>query len=59
MHAIDLELTSAEGELRQLQARLRVVPVNDVQLREALERALISKQERVGRLRARQGSVPL
>ncbi|MDQ6899903.1 MAG: hypothetical protein M3072_10425 [Candidatus Dormibacteraeota bacterium] len=59
MHAIDLELTSAEGELRQLEARLRVAPVHDVQLRLALERALISKRERVGRLRARQGAVPL
>lgn len=59
MQAIDLDLTSAEVELRQLEARLRVVPINDLQLRRALERALVSKRERVGRLRARQGSVPL
>jgi hypothetical protein len=53
MQAIDLELTNAEVEVRQLEARLRVVPMNDVQLLQALERALNAKRERLARLRAR------
>ncbi len=53
MHAIDLELTRAEVEVRQLEARLRVVPLNDTQLAQALERALNMKRERLQRLRAR------
>ena len=53
MHTIDLELTRAEVEVRELEARLRVVPMNDAQLSEALERALRSKRERLQRLRAR------
>jgi len=53
MRAIDLELTNAEVEVRQLEARLRVVPMNDVQLAEALRRALSAKRERLERLRAR------
>ena len=32
MQAIDLELTNAEVEVRQLEARLRVVPMNDAQI---------------------------
>lgn len=54
MRAIDLELTNAEVEVRQLEARLRVVPMNDVQLAQALQRALSAKRERLDRLRARQ-----
>lgn len=54
MQAIDLELTNAEVEVRQLEARLRVVPMNDIQLSQALERALNAKRERLERLRARQ-----
>ncbi len=53
MRAIDLELTNAEVEVRQLEARLRVVPMNDVQLAQALQRALTAKRERLERLRAR------
>lgn len=53
MHAIDLELTRAELEVRQLEARLRVVPMNDLQLAEALRRALDDKRERLQRLRSR------
>ena len=53
MQAIDLELTNAEVEVRQLEARLRVVPMNDAQLLQALERALSAKRERLERLRAR------
>jgi hypothetical protein len=53
MQAIDLELTNAEVEVRQLEARLRVVPMNDAQLAQALERALSAKRERLERLRAR------
>jgi hypothetical protein len=53
MQAIDLELTNAEVEVRQLEARLRVVPMNDLQLMQALQRALNAKRERLERLRAR------
>jgi hypothetical protein len=53
MQAIDLELTNAEVEVRQLEARLRVVPMNDAQLAQALQRALSAKRERLDRLRAR------
>ena len=53
MQAIDLELSYAEVEVRQLEARLRVVPMNDIQLSQALERALNAKRERLERLRAR------
>ena len=56
MQAIDLELTNAEVEVRQLEARLRVVPMNDVQLLQALQRALNAKRERLERLRARHGA---
>jgi hypothetical protein len=55
MRAIDLELTNAEVEVRQLEARLRVVPMNDVQLAQALRRALNAKRERLDRLRERHG----
>jgi hypothetical protein len=53
VHTIDLELTRAEVEVRELEARLRVVPMNDAQLAAALERALAGKRERLERLRAR------
>ena len=53
MHAIDLELTRAEVEVRELEARLRVVPMNDTALLQALENALAVKKERLERLRAR------
>ncbi|MEP6751166.1 MAG: hypothetical protein ABI959_00295 [Candidatus Dormiibacterota bacterium] len=48
---IDLELTRAEVEVLELQARLRVVPMNDTQLSDALKIALVAKQERLDRLR--------
>ena len=53
MNTIDLELTRAEVEVLQLEARLRVVPMNDAQLAAALKRALDVKRERLARLRAR------
>ncbi|HLH70101.1 MAG TPA: hypothetical protein VKY90_14040 [Candidatus Dormibacteraeota bacterium] len=53
MRTIDLELTNAEVEVRQLEARLRVVPMNDAQLAQALRQALDAKRERLERLRAR------
>ena len=53
MQAIDLELTRAELEVRELEARLRVVPMNDAQLAAALSKALDSKRERLERLRSR------
>jgi len=49
---IDLELTRAEVEVRELEARLRVVPMNDSQLSEALQTALAAKKERLDKLRA-------
>ena len=53
MYAIDLELTRAEVEVKALEARLRVVPMNDAQLAQALEKALATKRERLQRLRDR------
>lgn len=55
LHTIDLELTRAEVEVRQLEARLRVVPMNDAQLAAALQRALDQKRDRLTRLRALHG----
>jgi hypothetical protein len=51
-HTIDLELSRAEVEVLQLEARLRVVPMNDTQLATALQRALDVKRQRLERLRA-------
>jgi hypothetical protein len=48
---IDLELTRAEVEVIELQARLRVVPMNDTQLADALKAALAAKKERLLKLR--------
>jgi hypothetical protein len=48
---IDLELTRAEVEVLELEARLRVVPMNDNQLSDALKAALLAKKERLARLR--------
>jgi hypothetical protein len=58
---IDLELTRAEVEVRELEARLRVVPMNDNQLSDALRIALAAKMERLEKLRALHaaGSRPL
>jgi hypothetical protein len=58
---IDLELTRAEVEVRELEARLRVVPMNDNQLSDALRIALAAKKERLEKLRALHaaGSRPL
>jgi hypothetical protein len=53
MNTIDLELTRAELELKELEARRRVVPMNDTQLAEALDRALSAKRARLERLRTR------
>ena len=48
---IDLELTRAEVEVLELEARLRVVPMNDTQLSDALKTALLAKKERLTKLR--------
>ncbi len=48
---IDLELTRAEVEVIELEARLRVVPMNDNQLSDALKAALVAKKERLAKLR--------
>jgi hypothetical protein len=48
---IDLELTRAEVEVIELEARLRVVPMNDTQLSDALKTALAAKKERLTKLR--------
>ena len=48
---IDLELTRAEVEVLELEARLRVVPMNDTQLSDALKTALLAKKERLDKLR--------
>jgi hypothetical protein len=48
---IDLELTRAEVEVLELEARLRVVPMNDTQLADALKTALVAKKERLAKLR--------
>jgi hypothetical protein len=48
---IDLELTRAEVEVIELEARLRVVPMNDTQLSDALKTALAAKKERLKKLR--------
>jgi hypothetical protein len=55
---IDLELTRAEVEVRELEARLRVVPMNDSQLSDALRTALAAKQERLDKLRALHAAGP-
>jgi hypothetical protein len=47
---IDLELTRAEVEVLELEARLRVVPMNDTQLSDALKMALVAKKERLAKL---------
>lgn len=48
---IDLELTRAEVEVLELEARLRVVPMNDTQLSDALKTALAAKKLRLTKLR--------
>lgn len=48
---IDLELTRAEVEVLELEARLRVVPMNDTQLSDALKTALAAKKQRLAKLR--------
>jgi hypothetical protein len=48
---IDLELTRAEVEVLELEARLRVVPMPDTQLSDALKTALAAKKERLTKLR--------
>jgi len=55
-HTIDLELTRAEVEVRELEARLRVVPMNDGALLSALERALAVKRDRLKKLRSQHGA---
>ena len=59
LHTNNLELTRAEVEVRQLEARLRVVPMNDTQLQAALQRALDQKRDRLTRLRQLHGLPPL
>ena len=54
---IDLELTRAAVEVRELEARLRVVPMNDAALSEALQKALDLKRDRLQRLRSQHAGV--
>ncbi len=49
---IDLELTRAEVEVRELEARLRVVPMNDSQLSDALRTALAAKKDKLRAIHA-------
>jgi uncharacterized protein (DUF1778 family) len=56
MHTIDLELTRTEVEVLELEARLRVVPMNDFALQQALEKALATKRDRLEKLRARRSA---
>ena len=53
MKAVNLERSQAELEIRELEARLRLVPMNDAQLLKALRQALEQKRERLERLRYR------
>jgi hypothetical protein len=54
---IDLELTRAEVEVRELEARLRVVPMNDSQLSDALRIALAAKKDRLEKLRQQHAAI--
>ena len=54
---IDLEMTRAEVEVRELEARLRVVPMNDTQLSDALRIALAAKKDRLEKLRAQNAAI--
>ena len=56
---IDLELTRAEVEVLELEARLRVVPMNDTQLSDALKTALAAKRERLAKLRTQHAAAGL
>src|SRR2546430_6770943 len=53
---IDLELPRAEVEVLELEARLRVVPMNDPQLSDALKTALAAKKERRAKRRTLRGT---
>lgn len=53
LKAFDLELSNAELEVRALEARLRLVPMNDAQLARALQLALQAKRDRLDKLRSR------
>jgi hypothetical protein len=53
VQTIDLELSLAEAEVRELEARLRAVPMNDTALADALQRALTAKRERLSKLKHR------
>ena len=44
-------------EVRELEARLRVVPMNDSQLSDALRIALASKKDRLEKLRAQHAAI--
>lgn len=50
MQVIDLDLKSAEAQVRELEFRLRVAPREDKRLVKALEIALDSKRDRLERL---------
>ena len=52
MHTIDLELNQVARDIRELEVRLRVAPMNDPGLTEGLERAISIKRERLERLRS-------
>jgi hypothetical protein len=53
MKTVDLEWSQAEVEVLELEARLRVAPMNDAQLLRALRQALEQKRGRLQTLRPR------
>lgn len=58
MHAFDLELSEAEVEVGDIEARLRVISMNDRELLRGLLQALEQKRQRLARIRAARGSGP-
>lgn len=53
---VNLERSQAEAEIRELEVRLRIVPMNDAQLRQGLRDALEQKRGRLERLSCGVGS---
>lgn len=56
MHGFDLESSEAELEVGEIEARLRVIPMNDRELLQGLQQALEQKQQRLARIRAARDS---
>ncbi|HUZ89024.1 MAG TPA: hypothetical protein VMU49_04265 [Candidatus Acidoferrales bacterium] len=57
MKVFDLELRNAEVDVKVLEGRLRLVPMNDAQLAGALRSALEAKRDRLRKLQARESPV--